>query len=163
MTESVRNRTTPEGAAIGKNTARLCDAAEPLARLKLPELPPRCNSCACREGPHVANGSPVTQMDFLKCIMEGHEFLCHDRRGKGRFAPAGRSSCSQNRMRALSRCRGIFPLILKLRRIAQHEQSPRQHRCVPHHLRDVDGPVFCAGIEGQLLPGQTFPLGAARG
>lgn len=78
MIDTIRNHTTPEGAALGKNTARLCDNAEPAARLKLPELPPRCNSCACREGPHVANGSPVTQMDFLKCIMEGHEFLCHE-------------------------------------------------------------------------------------
>jgi hypothetical protein len=78
MTDAIRNHTTPEGAALGKHTARLCDTAEPAARLKLPELPPRCNSCAAREGPHVANGSPVTQMDFLKCIMEGHEFYCHE-------------------------------------------------------------------------------------
>jgi hypothetical protein len=75
---SIRNHTTPEGAALGKEIARLCDNAEPAARLKFPELPPRCNSCACREGSHVANGSPVTQMDFLKCLMEGHEFYCHE-------------------------------------------------------------------------------------
>jgi hypothetical protein len=82
---TVRNRTTPEGAAIGKRMAQFCDDAEPKARLKLPELPPRCNSCACREGPHTANGSPVTQMDFLKCIMEGFEFYCHEPSREGQL------------------------------------------------------------------------------
>ena len=73
-----RNHTTLEGAELGKHLARFCDEAEPKARLKLPELPPRCNSCAFRQGPHVANGSPVTQMDALKCVLEGVEFHCHE-------------------------------------------------------------------------------------
>ena len=32
---------------------------------------------------NVANGSPETQMDALKCLMEGVEFYCHqpDRAG----------------------------------------------------------------------------------
>lgn len=74
----IRNRPTPEGQHLGKIVAKWCDDAEPRARLRMPELPPRCNSCACREGPHTASGSPETQMDFLKCIMEGHEFYCHE-------------------------------------------------------------------------------------
>jgi hypothetical protein len=73
----IRNRTTPEGAALGKELARMCDEAEPQARLRVPELPPRCQSCAFRAGPHIANGSPQTVMDALKCVMEGREFYCH--------------------------------------------------------------------------------------
>ena len=74
----IRNRVTPEGAEIGHHLARFCDEAEPRARLKVPALPPRCNSCAFREGNHLANGSPETQMDALKCLMEGIEFRCHE-------------------------------------------------------------------------------------
>jgi hypothetical protein len=74
----IRNFTSAKGHELGKTIAKWCDDAEPKARLRMPELPPRCNSCACREGPHLANGSPATQMDFLKCIMEGHEFYCHE-------------------------------------------------------------------------------------
>lgn len=74
----VRNRPTPEGTELGGHLARFCDEAEPAARLQMPELPPRCNSCAFRAGPHTANGSPETQMDALKCIMEGREFMCHE-------------------------------------------------------------------------------------
>lgn len=74
----IRNRATPDGHALGREIARLCDEAEPRARLKLPELPPRCASCAFREGPHLASGSPETLMDALKCAMEGVEFGCHD-------------------------------------------------------------------------------------
>lgn len=73
-----RNRPTPEGAELGKTLAKWADDAEPAARLRLPELPPRCNSCAFRAGSHVANGSPETQMDALKCVMEGVTFLCHE-------------------------------------------------------------------------------------
>lgn len=74
----IRNRTTPEGAELGRHLARFCDEAEPKARLRCPELPPRCNSCAFRQGPHVASGSPHTQMGALKCVMEGREFHCHE-------------------------------------------------------------------------------------
>jgi hypothetical protein len=73
-----RNRPTPEGQELGEHLARLCDDAEPKARLRMPDLPPRCNSCAFRKGVHLANGSPETQMDALKCIMEGREFHCHE-------------------------------------------------------------------------------------
>ena len=74
----IRNRTSPEGHQLGKTLAKWCDDAEPKARLRMPELPPRCNSCAFREGKHLANGSPATQLDALKCVMEGREFHCHE-------------------------------------------------------------------------------------
>lgn len=83
--QAIRNRPTPEGQELGKIMAKWCDDAEPKARLKMPELPPRCNSCACRPGPHVANGSPETQMEFLKCIMEGYEFYCHEPAREGQL------------------------------------------------------------------------------
>jgi len=73
-----RNHTTDEGRRLGKKLAKWCDDAEPKARLRFPELPPRCQSCAFREGNHLANGSAYTQMDALKCVMEGKEFECHD-------------------------------------------------------------------------------------
>lgn len=75
---ALRNHKTPEGAELGRTLAKWCDDAEPKARLRMPELPPRCNSCACREGSHLANASPFTQMDLLKCLMEGREFYCHE-------------------------------------------------------------------------------------
>lgn len=75
---AVRNTRTDEGAKIGRMMAKWCDEAEPKARLRMPELPPRCNSCAFRLGPHLANGSPATQMDALKCVIEGVEFHCHE-------------------------------------------------------------------------------------
>lgn len=73
-----RNHVTHDGRLLGAEMARLCDDAEPAARLKVPDLPPRCQSCAFRQGDHLANGSPYTQMDALKCLIEGHEFYCHD-------------------------------------------------------------------------------------
>ena len=73
-----RNRTTSEGRDLGRELARLADEAEPRARLKWPEMPPRCASCAFRHGPHLANGSPETLMDALKCVVEGHVFECHE-------------------------------------------------------------------------------------
>ena len=75
---SVRNTRSPEGAELGRLMAKWCDDAEPKARLRFPQLPPRCNSCAFREGRHLANGSPATQMDALKCVMEGSQFYCHE-------------------------------------------------------------------------------------
>jgi hypothetical protein len=81
----MRNKATAEGWELGKHLARFCDEAEPKARLRFPELPPRCASCAFRAGPHVANGSPQTQMDALKCCMEGHEFYCHEPAREGQL------------------------------------------------------------------------------
>jgi hypothetical protein len=79
-----RNTRTIEGAELGRMMASYCDEAEPKARLRFPELPPRCSSCAFRLGPHLASGSPATQMDALKCVIEGTPFFCHqhDRHGE---------------------------------------------------------------------------------
>lgn len=74
----IRNRATPEGRALGAMLAQFCDDAEPEARLRCPELLPRCASCAFRAGPHLANGSPSTQTDAMKCVIEGVEFRCHE-------------------------------------------------------------------------------------
>jgi hypothetical protein len=74
----IRNHRTDDGAEIGQKLAQWCDDAEPKARLRMPELPPPCASCAFREGRHLANGSPYTQMDALKCVLEGREFHCHE-------------------------------------------------------------------------------------
>src|SRR6185437_14810313 len=76
--ELIRNTRSDDGAALGELMAKWCNEAEPTARLRMPELPPRCNSCAFRAGRHVANGSPVTQMTALKCVMQGAEFQCHE-------------------------------------------------------------------------------------
>lgn len=81
----IRNRPTDEGRVLGTKLAEWCDDAEPKARLKVPELPPRCASCAFRAGPHLANGSPATQMDALNCIMEGVEFHCHEPAREGQL------------------------------------------------------------------------------
>lgn len=74
---TIRNRTTKDGHKLGEVMAKYCDEAEPLARLKVPGLPPRCQSCAFRKGSHLASGSPATQMDALKCVVEGEVFECH--------------------------------------------------------------------------------------
>ena len=73
-----RNYSSPEGAELGAKMAQWCDDAEPKARLRMFDLPPRCASCACRKGKHLANTSLATQMDFLKCLIEGREFYCHE-------------------------------------------------------------------------------------
>jgi hypothetical protein len=79
----IRNRPTPEGQELGIMLAKFVDDAEPAARLRMPDLPPRCSSCAFRAGPHTANGSPATQMDALKCVLEGVKFHCHEPHREG--------------------------------------------------------------------------------
>lgn len=74
----VRNKVTPEGQMVGKQLAAWCNDAEPVARLQAPDLPPRCASCAFRAGEHLANGSPATQLDAMKCTIEQIPFYCHD-------------------------------------------------------------------------------------
>ena len=76
----IRNARTDEGAALGVELARLCDNAEPQARLVEPMLPTRCNSCAFRAGPHVANGSPQTLIAAIDAAARPREtlFECHE-------------------------------------------------------------------------------------
>jgi len=74
----IRNFRTPEGAELGRELARLADNAEPAARLKVPELPPRCASCALRAGRHLANQSPTTLLNLIKCLLENIPFECHE-------------------------------------------------------------------------------------
>ena len=83
MSDRMRNHVSPEGYELGNALARFCDDAEPLARLRMPELAPRCQSCAFRAGKHLASGSPYTQMDALKCVVEGKEFFCHQPEREG--------------------------------------------------------------------------------
>lgn len=67
---------TPEGIAMGKELARLCDYEEAKQRLQFPNQKPRCESCAFRAGT-LPNGDPVTLMDATKCLIEGVPFFCH--------------------------------------------------------------------------------------
>lgn len=69
----VRNVRTPEGIQLGANHVRLLGK-------KFREDDDRCRSCAFRLGT-LPNGSPTTQMDILKCVMEGVPFHCHSHDG----------------------------------------------------------------------------------
>ena len=113
----LRNRTTEEGRQLGREMARLCDSAEPLARMRRPDLPPRCASCAFRDGDHTANGSPETQMDAIKCLAEGVGFQCHEPARKGAQSCSGYAMLflTQDAPASLQRCRGIFQTSRKLR------------------------------------------------
>lgn len=68
----IPNRTTPEGRALGSQMARLCNVAL-TGKTDL-----RCGTCAFRAGDHLANGSPETLMDAMKCVIEGVPFYCHE-------------------------------------------------------------------------------------
>ena len=81
----IRNFRTPTGAELGRELARLADNAEPAARLKVPQLPPRCASCALRAGRHLANQSPATQLDVVKCLLEKIPFHCHEPHREGEY------------------------------------------------------------------------------
>ena len=70
----IPNLPTEEGQALGKELARLCD----IEAARNPGAPKRCRTCAFRAGDHVANGSPATLMDALKCVMERKPFWCHE-------------------------------------------------------------------------------------
>ena len=66
------NVATPEGRELGRHMARFADQ-------ELAGKPDnRCDTCAFRAGDHLANGSPATQMDALKCVIEGIPFMCHE-------------------------------------------------------------------------------------
>lgn len=74
-------RVTPEGRAAGQQLARLTEPAI-LDLASEGEPDDRCKSCAFRAGT-VPNGCLQTQLDALKCVVEGVPFMCHhaDREG----------------------------------------------------------------------------------
>jgi hypothetical protein len=69
------NESTAEGFEHGYHMARFVDAEE--AKGVLANGNVRCATCAFRQGTY-PNGSPTTQLDALKCVMEGVQFLCHE-------------------------------------------------------------------------------------
>lgn len=70
---SIPNVTTEEGRELGREMARLCDGE--IAKRGRDD---RCGTCAFRAGDHLANGSPGTLMDALKCAIEREPFWCHE-------------------------------------------------------------------------------------
>lgn len=68
------NRRTTDGEALGAELTRFCDQEE----ASNPTKRRRCGTCAFRSGAHVANGSPETLMNALKCVMERTTFYCHE-------------------------------------------------------------------------------------
>lgn len=71
-----RNQPTPEGRILGEQLSKLYDEREPEVRASIPDIPDRCATCAFR-GETIPNGCLPTVMDALKCIIEGHPFMCH--------------------------------------------------------------------------------------
>lgn len=69
---TIVNEATDEGRQLGRELARLCDG-ELAGRHD-----DRCRTCAFRSGEHLANGSPATLMDAVKCMTEGTPFWCHE-------------------------------------------------------------------------------------
>lgn len=74
--KGVPNMPTPEGIALGVEMARLCDIEEAKQLERFPDQTPRCDDCALRRGTR-PNGCAETQMDALKCVLEGIPFYCH--------------------------------------------------------------------------------------
>lgn len=72
--EGVPNVRSPEGAALGREIARLCDVEE--AKQTSTTQLPRCTDCAARLGT-LPNENTETQMNFIKCVVEGIPFFCH--------------------------------------------------------------------------------------
>jgi hypothetical protein len=73
-----RNRPSPEGYALGKEIARLCDQEEAKqAKMLRPTIPERCRTCAFRGGT-IPNGCGATLLDAMHCIIEGLDFHCHE-------------------------------------------------------------------------------------
>jgi hypothetical protein len=61
---------------IGEILARAADEGEARARLRAPEMPPRCTACAFTKGTP-ANNCLETVVDALGCTIEGVPFMCH--------------------------------------------------------------------------------------
>lgn len=83
MSEREHHRVSEAGKQMGRVSAKLTvlgrarlDAAG-LGGLDAPgSRGEMCATCACRPG-GVPNGCLQTQLDFLKCVVEGVPFLCH--------------------------------------------------------------------------------------
>lgn len=69
------SRVSPEGKQVGEEMARLSDSE--IKKLEEKGVADeRCKTCAFRAGT-VPNGCIQTQADAMKCVMEGHLFICH--------------------------------------------------------------------------------------
>jgi len=68
-------RVTPEGKFLGKQLAKMAEIGVKIL-INSDEHDTRCASCAYRLGT-VPNGCAQTQLDALKCTMEGVPFFCH--------------------------------------------------------------------------------------
>lgn len=74
--DAVENLPSEEGAALGKELARLCDNAEVATRQRFPKQRARCADCAFRLGTR-PNQCAATVMDALKAVVESVPFYCH--------------------------------------------------------------------------------------
>lgn len=70
------NAPTPEGAALGRELARLADTEEARLIAEQQPIPVRCVDCAARLGT-VPNQCESTLMCFVKCTIEREPFFCH--------------------------------------------------------------------------------------
>ena len=74
--DAVPNVPTLEGAALGRELARLVDVAEAENLQRFPNQIPRCDDCAFRLGT-TPNQCAPTLMDAVKCLVESEPFYCH--------------------------------------------------------------------------------------
>ncbi len=79
----MNSRVSEQGKRLGQAMARIAErgrsvlAAHGLAAPGVDSVrDDMCASCACRPGT-VPNGCTQTQLDLLKCIVEGKPFYCH--------------------------------------------------------------------------------------
>ena len=72
MTKLVPNLPSPQGRALGKELARLCDGE--IAKL---DEDRRCGTCAFRLGTY-PNGCVATLIDALGCALKRQPFMCHE-------------------------------------------------------------------------------------
>ena len=70
------NVRSPEGAALGREIARLYAIEEPAQLARFPRMLPRCDDCAARLGT-LPNECAESTMDLVKCAIEGEPFYCH--------------------------------------------------------------------------------------
>ena len=74
----IRNVPTPEGIKLGEQMARFADKSEVADYIAAhPNARERCKTCAFRKGT-LPNGCPATLMDAVKCLIEDHDFNCHE-------------------------------------------------------------------------------------